>query len=149
MRGFQECCCRTRFRRKSIIFDFADVEYISSAGLRILLMARKKSVLGNMQIINVLENIYETFCVTGFVFMIDISKKAKKTVKRAEICSFKLLIEEKAKKEPDFEIISFDGQQYTWEELDKCAQILANDLYKKAFTKAPMWEFAERTQQIF
>ena len=51
----------------SLTFDFAELEYISSAGLRVLLSAQKKmNAKGEMKIKNVNETIMEIFEVTGF-----------------------------------------------------------------------------------
>lgn len=50
-----------------LVFDFANLEYISSAGLRVLLSAQKiMSRKGNMKVVNVNETIMEIFEVTGF-----------------------------------------------------------------------------------
>ena len=50
-----------------LTFDFAALEYISSAGLRVLLSAQKKmNKQGKMVIRNVSEEIDEIFSVTGF-----------------------------------------------------------------------------------
>ena len=48
-----------------LIFDCKDFEYISSAGLRVLLSAQKK-LKGAMKLINVGELIMEVFEMTGF-----------------------------------------------------------------------------------
>ena len=51
----------------AIALDFADVEYISSAGLRVLLSAQKiMSRKGGMTLRNVGADIMEIFEVTGF-----------------------------------------------------------------------------------
>ena len=59
---------------KNLIFDFKDVEYISSAGLRVLLTAQKRinKVSGNMKISNVSENVKDVFEVTGFTDILKI-----------------------------------------------------------------------------
>lgn len=50
-----------------LVFDFAKLEYISSAGLRILLAAQKvMNKQGSMVVKNVNEVIAEVFEVTGF-----------------------------------------------------------------------------------
>ena len=54
-------------------FDFAGVDYISSAGLRVLLSAQKKmNSKGTLRIRNVREQIMEIFDVTGFSDIMDI-----------------------------------------------------------------------------
>lgn len=50
-----------------LTFDFAELEYISSAGLRILLSAQKTmNRQGSMTIRNVNETVSEVFDITGF-----------------------------------------------------------------------------------
>lgn len=50
-----------------LVFDMQDLEYISSAGLRVLLRAQKiMNVQGSMTIKNVSEDVFEIFDVTGF-----------------------------------------------------------------------------------
>lgn len=56
-----------------IVFDFNDLEYISSAGLRVLLAAqRKMNKVGTMKIRGTNEVVMEIFEVTGFVDILDI-----------------------------------------------------------------------------
>ena len=51
----------------NLILDFKKLEYISSAGLRVLLSAQKKmQKLGTMKLINVCEDVMEVFELTGF-----------------------------------------------------------------------------------
>ena len=59
---------------KEIDFDFADLVYISSAGLRVLLAAQKKmnAADGKMVIRNPNELITEVFEATGFDEILDI-----------------------------------------------------------------------------
>ena len=52
---------------KNLILDIKDLEYISSAGLRVLLGAQKKMQrIGSMKVINVCEAVMEVFEMTGF-----------------------------------------------------------------------------------
>lgn len=52
---------------KELIFDFSEVEYISSAGLRILLAAQKvMNRQGSMKLIGVNADVMEVFEITGF-----------------------------------------------------------------------------------
>ncbi len=51
-----------------LIFDFEKLDYISSAGLRVLLAAQKvMNRQGEMKILHVNETIMEVFEVTGFI----------------------------------------------------------------------------------
>lgn len=50
-----------------LVFDFSELEYISSAGLRVLLSAQKiMNSKGSMTVKNVSDEIREIFDVTGF-----------------------------------------------------------------------------------
>lgn len=52
---------------KSLVIDIKDLEYVSSAGLRVLLQAQKvMNKQGNMVIRNASEDVMEIFEVTGF-----------------------------------------------------------------------------------
>ena len=52
---------------KDLILDMKGLEYISSAGLRVLLGAQKKMLkIGSMKVINVCEEVMEVFEMTGF-----------------------------------------------------------------------------------
>ena len=52
---------------KNLVFDFKGLEYISSAGLRVLLSTQKKwQKIGSMKVTNVCEEVMEVFEITGF-----------------------------------------------------------------------------------
>ena len=52
---------------KNLVLDIKGLEYISSAGLRVLLSAQKKlQKIGSMKVINVCEEVMEVFEMTGF-----------------------------------------------------------------------------------
>ena len=58
---------------KSIVFDLEGLEYISSAGLRVLLSAQKSmNKQGTMKLVNVNEVVMEVFEITGFVDVLTI-----------------------------------------------------------------------------
>ena len=58
---------------KKLILDFKELEYISSAGLRVLLSAQKKMQSnGSMKVINVCEDVMEVFEITGFADILTI-----------------------------------------------------------------------------
>ena len=58
---------------KNLVLDFKGLEYISSAGLRVLLSAQKKlQKIGSMKVTNVCEMVMEVFDVTGFTDILTI-----------------------------------------------------------------------------
>ncbi len=58
---------------KSLVLDLKKLEYISSAGLRVLLSAQKKmQKIGSMKVINVCEEVMDVFEMTGFADILTI-----------------------------------------------------------------------------
>ena len=58
---------------KNLILDMKNLEYISSAGLRVLLGAQKKmQKIGSMKVVNVCEAVMEVFEMTGFADILTI-----------------------------------------------------------------------------
>ena len=58
---------------KNLILDVKGLEYISSAGLRVLLSAQKKlQKSGSMKVIHVCEAVMEVFEMTGFADILTI-----------------------------------------------------------------------------
>lgn len=59
---------------EELVLDFKELEYISSAGLRVVLFAQKTmNSQGSMTIINVNDDIMETFELTGFTDILTIA----------------------------------------------------------------------------
>ena len=58
---------------KELVFDFSKLEYISSAGLRVLLACQKvMKVQGKMSVCNVNSEIMDVFEITGFTDILNI-----------------------------------------------------------------------------
>ena len=58
---------------KNLILNLKGLEYISSAGLRVLLATQKKmQQIGSMKVINVCESVMEVFEITGFADILTI-----------------------------------------------------------------------------
>ena len=58
---------------KNLILDLKELEYISSAGLRVLLGAQKKmQKIGTMKVINVCDSVMDVFEITGFADILTI-----------------------------------------------------------------------------
>ena len=59
---------------KNLVLDVKELEYISSAGLRVLLGAQKKmQKIGSMKLTNVREEVMEVFEMTGFADILTIA----------------------------------------------------------------------------
>ena len=61
---------------KSIVFDFENLEYISSAGLRIILKVKKQN--DTTKVINCSSEVYDIFNMTGFSEIMEVSKALRK-----------------------------------------------------------------------
>ena len=58
-----------------LIFDLSDLEYLSSAGLRVILAAQKRmNIQGKMIVRHANETIMEIFTVTGFTDILTIEE---------------------------------------------------------------------------
>ena len=56
---------------KSLVLDLKGLEYVSSAGLRVILGARKRmQKVGSMKLKNVCEAVMEVFEMTGFAYIL-------------------------------------------------------------------------------
>lgn len=122
-----------------IIFDFQDLQYISSAGLREMLICRKRYKDDAMRVINVSPEIFGIFETTGFNTFIplELAGKADKPVEEVENIrvSFKEFLEEKAKKDPDRIVIVGDSISLSWIDIEKGSQIIAHEMSERGVKK--------------
>ena len=61
---------------KELVFDFENLEYISSAGLRLILKFKKEN--DTTKVINCNSEVYDIFHMTGFADIMDVSKALRK-----------------------------------------------------------------------
>ncbi len=124
----------------NLILDFADVEYITSSGLRVLLVEKKKHAANSMTIINVSDVVADVFVITGFDSVLDYTM-AEETAADYLKLSFKDFISTKSRKKNDrVALITTDGtsegrRTYTYGEIDKYSSIIAMDLEKQGIKK--------------
>ena len=113
-----------------LTLDFDKTKYITSAGLRVLLVTRKKLSYENMRLINVNDAIVDVFNVTGFSNILNFTEKKQEAFN----ChmSFKALLKSRVNGGKAF---VFDGREYTWEDIDRLSQIAADDLAKRGVGK--------------
>ena len=71
---FEERLAKEEINEKSVILDFKNLEYISSAGLRTLLALKNRLAGGNKELVitNVNPIVHEVFVVTGFINVLNI-----------------------------------------------------------------------------
>lgn len=66
------------YEPKSIVIDAKDMQYICSAGLRIILNVRKK--VPDTEVINTSPVVYDIFKNTGFNIVLKVSKARRKRI---------------------------------------------------------------------
>lgn len=110
------------FTNKDVILDFNDVTYITSAGLRALLMLAKRLVNNKFCIVNVNGPVDEIFKMTGF------DKIIKYSIKDNNDDSFITFFNERLRKSKDKVICTYNDREYTWNDIDIASSIIANDL---------------------
>ncbi len=114
---------------ESIVLDFSNVYFIASAGLRELLICRKK--FGDkLKIENVSEDVYKIFEITGFSELLPIHK-AEGTVVKNIYLSFKALIKKRNSDCPDRPAVICPSGTYTWSDLHKISHVVASELEQK------------------
>ena len=123
----------------TLTIDFKNTKYITSAGLRVLLVARKKLSYDNMRIINVNPEIAEVFETTGFSDLLNFTAAGAASEMSLDSDSlnrsFKALLKEKIENGVTKPVFVFMGREYTWQDVDKASQIIADDLSKMGVKK--------------
>lgn len=117
---------------KNIILDFYELSYISSAGLREIIILKKK--FSNFQIINVHPVVYEVFSITGFDKFIKISVFDENVSQKSFVnrgITFEKFLSKKVEKLGDKIIFEGGGEKYSWRDIDNRANVIANDLTEK------------------
>ena len=138
-------------KSKKLILDFADVSMITSAGLRVLLILRKRFSGDMMEIINVSSVVNEVFQITGFDDMLPIALAEGNAAKYIKL-SLKEFLSKKVEENgsqtaliaggnlsagdtPPEGLSASGGVIYTWNDIDRYSQIIAKDLYDRGVRK--------------
>ena len=69
--------------QKNLIADFSDVDFISSAGLRVLLLTIKETrmVGGDLRLASVSEKVYKVLKISGFIIFMKIFQNVEEAIK--------------------------------------------------------------------
>ena len=109
-----------------IIFDFRELNYISSAGLSEILVCRKK--FPTMRIENMRREVYMLFLMTGFDEFIPIALTENISV-RVDV-SFKKFLRDKAIYSEEEIFVIGAGEEHTWQNIEHGSKVIANELHK-------------------
>lgn len=117
-----------------LVLDFSDVPYITSAGLRELLICRKRYPGEQLRIVNVNTDVMEIFEMTGFDSVLPIESTAAEADTGSEELpssadiSFKELLARHVRLSGTRTVLMDENGGYTWEDIDRASQIIAGDL---------------------
>ena len=117
-----------------LVLDFSDVPYITSAGLRELLICRKRYPGEQLRIVNVNTDVMEIFEMTGFDSVLPIESTAAEADTGSEELpssadvSFKELLARHVRLSGTRTVLMDEDGGYTWEDIDRASQIIAGDL---------------------
>ena len=116
-----------------LTIDFSQTDYITSAGLRTLLIARKKLTDTTMRVVGANEAIVEVFKMTGFDDMIKVIPKEADLDGEEDPyrLSIPTLFRKRVKSDANRAAIIYLNQSYTWADIDKASQVIAHDLSAK------------------
>lgn len=115
----------------NIVLDFNNTTYITSAGLRALLVLVKRVKNKTFKIINVNSSIESIFEMTGFDKMLNYSVKNESESNEG----FITLLNDRLKHNKDMIACIYMGKEYTWNDIDIASHIVADDLYKMGVKK--------------
>jgi len=134
-----------------VVLDFENVPYISSAGLRELLIIKKKLRLDvPLRIDGASEDVIDIFETTGFADFLEFDRPERE----ADYCdmSFGAFLASKVQHDDGKTVLSYAGRHYTWTDIDAAASAVAEQLYRLGVRKgahvglcgvnAPNWIFA-------
>ena len=110
-----------------IVIDLADLDYISSAGLRELLICRKRFPDDRMLVENVRPEVLSVLETTGMDSILPI-KTGSSDDRDYTGVSFAGFLEKKVKTSPDSVAVNYKDLPYTWADIDIGSDIMAQDL---------------------
>ena len=112
---------------KDVELDFSKTHYVSSAGLRELLILQKRFKQGKIKIINANSNILEILTITGFTNIFDVAVESSNEVDFS-VYSFKEFLSKKVEKHSNETILNDTFMDWSWSDLDKASDIIAEEL---------------------
>ena len=115
-------------RLTELTLDFEELSYISSAGLRELLILKKRMSGKPLRIQNVRSEVAEVFEITGFSSLLDYTLTARSDDYTR--MSFKAFLAHKVRFGTQQPILEAEGRSYTWADVERYSQIIAGDLQK-------------------
>ncbi len=133
---FSETMQALDYNGLDLTLDFSGLEYITSAGLRALLIVRKKLREDRIRIVHMNDAVREVFEISGFSGFIPVlSDECEPFPELPKDPSFRQVLSYRLKTDPDKEIFYADDTPCTWRDVDRCSQIIASDLSRLGVRK--------------
>ena len=111
-----------------LVLDFSELIYISSAGLREVLVLAKNSKENGLSVINASEAVYAVFETSGMLNIINVTKASRSNPSQFMNMSFKDFLSHQNQAHGAQVMLKSGSVSYTWEEAEQIAQIIAGDL---------------------
>lgn len=115
-----------------LVIDLGNTLYISSAGLRELLIARKRFRDDRMKIVSVSDSVMDIFRISGFDTILPIEQGNKADFVHLSIRDF---IREKAAAHGDRAVLRDSEKDWTWTDLDRGSAAMADRLQQMGVKK--------------
>ena len=115
-----------------LTIDLGNTYYVSSAGLRELLIARRRFPQNHMKIISVNDFVMQIFQTTGFDTILPIESGNHANFVHLSIRDF---IRRKSASSGDTTVIRDNNKDWTWREIDFGSDAMASRLYKMGIRK--------------
>lgn len=122
----EEELLKLNFDNLALTIDMTEVPYITSATIRVLLMCRKQMPKEKLILANANSEVKEIFVSSGFDDMVTFIDKANDDDILHK--SFKDLLKDNVDTIPEKLAYVQEGVSYTWLDVEKCSQIIADDL---------------------
>ena len=120
----------------SLTVDFSAVDYITSAGLRTLLVPMKRLASDHIEFTNVSDTVKLIFDTTGFSSMVSVSQKGTvASGSQFAFMSVKSCLSRLVKEHGGKKVFYFGEKSYTWNDVDRYSYLIAGILSKSGVGK--------------
>lgn len=115
-----------------LTIDLKNTYYVSSAGLRELLIARKRFPEERMRVVSVGEGVMDIFRISGFDTLLPLEAGGETDLVHMSIRD---LLKKKTAMSPDMPVIRDTVKDWTWKDIDLGSSALASRLYERGVRK--------------
>ena len=113
---------------EELTLDLGELEAVTLAGLRELLMLRRRFLTGAVRLENVRPNVWKTRKSSGFESFFAIQAADERQTRLR--LSFQDFLEQKRRESGERAVVVTEAGRHTWREIDDCASYIAAELYR-------------------